>query len=83
MNHTIHEKADYLKDKINHYFENALIDYGVHGVLKRITIVTNKENKNQQLIVIVEEDNKESECIIDWCQDYSAEQIYNIWMEFY
>ena len=66
---------NYLKEKINGWYKNSEIDYGVAG--KFIDCVT-AEN---YLFITFEEDGQKLKCEICWSQDYSPEQIYNIWME--
>lgn len=70
-------KADYLKDKINNsWYANAKIDYGVNGSVKDISVSGNT------MKITVEEDGKTMTSTINYIDDYSPEQLYNIWQEF-
>ena len=70
-------KADYLKDKINNsWYKNAKIDYGVDGKVKDITFDGDKMN------ITVEENGKTMTSTISYIDDYTPEQLYNIWQEF-
>ena len=66
---------NYLKEKINGWYKNSEIDYGVTGNF--IDCVT-AEN---YLFITFEEDGQKLKCEICWYQEYNPEQIYNIWME--
>lgn len=66
---------NYLREKINNWYKNSEIDYEVTG--KFIDCVT----ADNYLFITFEEDGQKLKCEICWYQEYSAEQIYNIWME--
>lgn len=67
---------NYLKDKINNsWYKNAAIDYGITG--KFIAA----EKIGNDLKIVWEEMGERFEMIVAWFEDYSNEQIYNIWME--
>lgn len=67
---------NYLKDKINNsWYKNAAIDYGITG--KFITA----EKIENDLKIVWEEMGERFEMVVAWFEDYSNEQIYNIWME--
>lgn len=66
---------EYLKERINNWYKNSEIDYGVSG--KFIDVVT-AEN---YLFIIFEEEGQKLKCEICWYQEYNNEQLYNIWME--
>lgn len=65
----------YLKEKINNWYKNSEIDYGIKG--KFIDCVTSEN----YLFIIFEEDEEKLKCEICWYQEYTDEQLYNIWME--
>ena len=66
-------KVNYLKDKINNsWYANAKMDYGV----KDISVSGNT------MKITVEEDGKIMTSTINYIDDYSPEQLYNIWQEF-
>ena len=67
---------NYLKDKINNsWYKNATIDYGITGKF----IIAEKVGND--LKIVWEEMGERFEMIVAWFEDYSNEQIYNIWME--
>lgn len=70
-------KVNYLKDKINNsWYANAKMDYGVNGSVKDISVSGNT------MKITVEEDGKIMTSTINHIDDYSPEQLYNIWQEF-
>lgn len=70
-------KVNYLKDKINNsWYANAKMDYGVNGSVKDISVSGNT------MKITVEEDGKIMTSTINYIDDYSPEQLYNIWQEF-
>lgn len=70
-------KVNYLKDKINNsWYANAKMDYGVNGSVKDISVSGNT------MKITVEEDGKTMTSTINYIDDYSPEQLYNIWQEF-
>ncbi|MDD3220459.1 MAG: hypothetical protein PHR50_15015 [Lachnospiraceae bacterium] len=67
---------EYLNNKITfNWYKNTEIDYGITG--KFIDI----ETMGNHLIIIHEEMGERLETNISYYNDYSMEQIYNIWME--
>lgn len=73
---TIEKIKNYLEQKItNSWYKNAEIDYGVTGKFLDAEITGN------DLKIIWEEMDERLEYVVGWFQEYSMEQIYNIWME--
>ena len=66
---------DYLKHKITNWYRNAKLDYDVNGRFKNI------KTCGEHLVVVWEEEGKEQELEILYYNDYTMEQLYNIWME--
>lgn len=66
---------NYLKEKITSWYKNAELDYGITG--KFITC----ETIGNDLKIIWEEMGERFEMIVAWFTEYTAEQVYNIWME--
>lgn len=66
---------NYLKEKINNWYKNSEIDYGVTGKFIDCEVVGNN------LIITFEEENEKLKCEICWYKEYSEEQLYNVWME--
>lgn len=66
---------NYLKEKINNWYKNSEIDYGIEGSF--INCIVDGHN----LIILFEEEGKKYRCLVSWYTEYTAEQIYNIWME--
>lgn len=65
-----------LKSKIDNWYRNAKIDYGVSG--KFIDV----REESGALVVYWEEDGKRKKYSFGkYWDDYSVEQLYNIWME--
>lgn len=67
---------NYLEYKIKGWYANASIDYGVNGSLKSVD-----EDEEGNLIIRWVEDGVDLITAVPYYRDYSAEQIYNIWME--
>ena len=67
--------AKYLEAKINGWYANAAIDYGVSG---RFVAV---EDQAPHLKITWEEEGETFTTSIPWYADYTPEQAYNIWME--
>jgi hypothetical protein len=63
----------YLKHKISNWYVHAKIDYNVNGKFNKIT--TFKEH----LTIHYTEDGKDKELEIVYFNDYTMEQIYDIW----
>ena len=66
---------EYLKNRITRYWENAKIDYDIDG-----EFISIKENGDTLLITWVEMGTQYT-MPIHYYKDYSAEQVFNIWME--
>ena len=66
---------DYLKHKITNWYRNAKLDYDVNGRFKNI------KTCGEHLVIVWEEEGKEQELEIVYYNDYTLEQLYNIWME--
>ncbi len=66
---------NYLEHKINNWYANTLIDYGVSGKFKGL------KTCGEHLCIVYIEDGKEKEVDIVYYNDYTLEQLYNIWME--
>ena len=64
-----------LEQYIKGYYKNAKEYYGVDGGLIKIAQL------DDTLKIIGCENEKETICAIAWPDDYTAEQLYNIWME--
>lgn len=80
MNMTVDQIREYLRDKIdNSWYANARIDYGVSG---RFLDAQPYGDQGQHLYIFWEEDGKRYRMPVDWWTEYTAEQVYNIWMEF-
>lgn len=75
MKTTIENKVDSLNVRINGWFENAKTDYGVEGKVNSITA------KGDTITVNVTENGKEIEVVLYYVSDYTAEQLYYIWIE--
>lgn len=72
----INTVREYLENKINNsWFANAKLDYGIDGHF--ISAIEDLEN----LIITWFEDGNYYEITIAYYKDFTAEQIYNIWME--
>ena len=67
--------AKYLEAKINGWYANAALDYGVSG---RFVAV---EDQAPHLKITWEEEGETFTISIPWYADYTPEQAYNIWME--
>ena len=65
----------YLKERINNWYKNTEIDYGVTGNF--VDCVTD----DIYLFITFVENGILLKCIISYYQEYNAEQLYNIWME--
>lgn len=79
MQMTVDQIREYLRNKIdNSWYYNARIDYGVSG---RFLDAQAYGDKLQHLRIIWEEDGKRYASLVSWWTEYTAEQIYNIWME--
>lgn len=79
MRMTVDQIREYLRDKIdNSWYYNARIDYGVSG---RFLDVQAYGDQLQHLRIIWEEDGKRYASVVSWWTEYTAEQVYNIWME--
>ena len=79
MQMTVDQIREYLRNKIdNSWYYNARIDYGVSG---RFLDAQAYGDKLQHLRIIWEEDGKRYKMPVSWWTEYSAEQIYDIWME--
>lgn len=66
---------NYLKSKINGWYENAMIDYGVSGKF------ISTETRGHELYIKWEEEGEIFDTVISWYTEYTPEQLYNIWME--
>ena len=75
VNMKLENLKNYLKEKINGWYKNSEIDYGVTGKF------IDCETSENYLFITFEEDGQKLKCEICWYQEYNAEQIYNIWME--
>lgn len=69
----------YLENHINNWYRNSLLDYGINGRFVRVNVYG---DKGQHLSIIWEEDGRQYKMPVSWWAEYTAEQIYNIWMEF-
>lgn len=66
----------YLNEKItNSWYRNTAIDYGITGKFLDCHAI------GPNLIIIWEEMGERMEMVVSWFTEYTAEQIYNIWME--
>ena len=65
----------YLEQKINGWYRNAKLDYGVSGHFVDARVVDN------ELLIKWVEDGETYEKAILYFQDYANEELYNIWME--
>ena len=65
----------YLEHKITNWYDNAKRDYSVSGKFKNIS------SCGEHLNITWEEVKKTHSLDIAYFNDYSMEQIYNIWME--
>lgn len=73
---TIKTIKNYLKNKINNsWYANSAIDYGITGRFLDVEVI------GHNLKVIWEEMGERFEMVISWFEEYTPEQIYNIWME--
>lgn len=78
MKMTVDQIREYLRSKISGWYENAHIDYGVSG---RFLDAQAYGDQLQHLRIIWEEDGKRYASEVSWWTEYTAEQVYNIWME--
>lgn len=69
--------SSYLKHCITRWYDNAKIDYDVNGYF-----VSAETTENNLYITWVEEE-EEHTMRIGYYKDFTAEQLYNIWMEGY
>lgn len=67
-----------LETRISGWYTNARIDYGITG---RFVDAIAYGDKLQHLRITWEEDGKRYALNVAWYTEYTAEQIYNIWME--
>jgi len=67
--------SNYLKHKINNWYINAKEDYGVAG--RFINIKTCGEHLNIEWV----ENGKIHDLDIGYYNNFTMEQLYNIWME--
>ena len=74
---SIDKKAAYLSESIAGYFELAKTDYVVDGGV--ISVDTDPENDIINVTVI--ENGELIKTELSFVSDYTARQIYNIWME--
>lgn len=73
----IDKKAAYLSESIQGYFERAKVDYGVDGGV--MSVDTDTENDTINVAVI--ENGSIIKTELPFVSDYTARQLYNIWME--
>lgn len=78
MKMTVDQIQEYLRNKISGWYENARIDYGVSG---HFLDAQPYGDKLQHLRITWEEDGKRYTSVVSWWTEYTAEQVYNIWME--
>lgn len=65
----------YLQNKINNWYKEVSRDYGVNGHFNSVIVADN------DLIIAWTENNELQTMKIAYFEDYTKEQIYNIWME--
>ena len=66
----------YLEEKINNsWYSNAKLDYGISGHF------IDAQEEGNHLRIIWEEQGNRYHMVINWYQEYTLEQLYNIWME--
>lgn len=65
----------YLGQKIDGWYRNVNLDYGVSGHFVDARVVDN------ELLIKWVEDGETYEKAIVYFQDYANEELYNIWME--
>lgn len=67
-----------LASRISRWYDNSKIDYGVTGKFVDAEVYG---DKSQHMRIIWEEKGKHYATVIDWWTEYTAEQLYYIWME--
>ena len=67
--------ANAIKARVNRYYENARIDYGVEGECLAVM------EKGNAISIIGMEGGKYTVCEIPYYREYTGEQLFNIWME--
>lgn len=75
---TIETAKAYLRNHISGWYDSARIDYGVSGQFEDCQTYG---EQGQNLRIIWSEDGKRYASTVSWWTEYTAEQIYNIWME--
>lgn len=73
---TTEKIKNYLNERITNWYKNAEIDYGVTGKFIDIEVM------GDDLKIIFEEKGRRLYSIIAYFEDYTAEQIFDIWLEF-
>ncbi len=72
----LNQIKNYLNEKItNSWYKNSEIDYGITGKFIDAQAI------GDDLKIIWEEMGERLEMVVGWFTEYTAEQIYNIWME--
>lgn len=66
----------YLAERIAHWYSDVAADYGTTGGFNGLEIAD-----GSHLVVFHEEDGAQYRTLIPWFEEYTNEQIYNIWME--
>lgn len=66
---------NYLETRINNWYHNSLLDYGINGRYIKAEV------NGHDLRIIWEEEDERMEIEIAWFGEYTPEQLYNIWME--
>ncbi|MDE6182787.1 MAG: hypothetical protein K2F59_06250 [Eubacteriales bacterium] len=67
---------NYLERKINNWYINAEMDYGVTG-----KFIDAKVIDKEHLLITWEENGETEEMVINYFETYSQENLYNIWIE--
>jgi len=71
---------NHLKEKITGWYKNAKQDYDVDGEFLGVEEKINSSG-GKDLVIKYKEDGKELKSTIGWYEDYTPEQMYDIWME--
>lgn len=74
--HNLESLSNYFKEKLEPWYFYANLDYGVTGKFLKL------EQDGNHLRIFFEENGEILGLHINWFNEYSFEQLYNIWSSF-